>query len=80
VQNLENMAYIETEVHIDVSDHLHEVDNEDLISELESRGVGDAKSKIVQLNLLDQIRYDEFMSVFKNIPQSDFDEFINKYK
>ena len=73
------MAYIEVDVHIDIDEHLHEVSTDVLQEELKGRGV-QVEEKVIQLNLIDQIKFEEFMKVFKDVPQNEFDSFINKYK
>lgn len=71
------MAYIEVEVDIDVSEHLHEVNKEDLINELEGRGI---KVDSQPISLIQEMILTEFNKVFRDIPQEEFDNFIKKYK
>lgn len=74
------MAYIETEVHIDIVEYLHEVTKEELIEELKGRGVQTDDGKELKLSLIQKMNLEEFLNVFKEIPQNEFDIFVKKYK
>lgn len=71
------MATIEVEV--DVEDHMDEVDTEDLIHELETRKVG-FNTKSLTDNLADEMKLEEFLEKFKNIPQAELTTFLKNYK
>lgn len=71
------MAYIR--VNVDIEDHLDEVDTEDLISELETRKAG-FNTKSLTDNLAYEMKLEEFLEKFKNIPQAELTTFLNNYK
>lgn len=71
------------EVDVDIEDHLDEVDTEDLISELISRKepVNSFNlAKVLTDNLADEMKLEEFLEKFKNIPQAELTTFLNNYK
>lgn len=71
------------EVDIDIEDHLDEVDTEDLISELISRKEPIRSlelGKVITDNLADEMKLEEFLEKFKNIPQAELTTFLNNYK
>lgn len=79
------------EVDIDIEDYLDEVDTSDLIEELKSRkdrkdynGLDSITQedmvKILTDNLADEMKLEEFLSKFKNIPQAELTTFLNNYK
>lgn len=65
------------EVDVDIEDHLDEVSTRDLIDELKGR-VGIAKA--LADNLADEMKMEEFLEKFKNIPQAELTTFLNNYK
>ena len=73
------MAYIE--VDIDIEDHLDEVDTDDLVRELKSRGEdGKIISSIMGASSLRDIsKIEAFIDKFKDIPESELDDFLNRY-
>lgn len=74
------MASIELD--IDIKDHLHEVNAKHLIKELLSRDEDGLKLALQLLNI-DSFKHatmlEDFLYVFKNIPENELREFLEKY-
>lgn len=65
------------EVDVDIEDHLDEVSTIDLIDELKGRG---GISKALTDNLADEMKLEEFLEKFRDIPQAELTTFLNNYK
>jgi hypothetical protein len=65
------------EVDVDIEDHLDEISTIDLIDELKDR---DGIAKLLTDNLADEMKLEEFLEKFKNIPQAELTTFLNNYK
>lgn len=78
------MGYITIDV--DIEDHLGDVSTQDLVEELKSRdeyGTATGKSQVYSIlgaeSLQDVIKVEAFLLKYKDIPESELDEFLSKY-
>ena len=80
------MAHISVDVYIDIEDYIEEISTEDLVKELQSRTSDPAIYKSIDVyrifgaeSLQDVIKVEAFLKKFKDVPESDLDNFLNKY-
>lgn len=73
-------------IEVDIEDHLDEVKTIDLIDELVDRKdlckliTKENLIKYLTDNLADEMKLEEFLEVFKNIPQAELTTFLKNYK
>ena len=75
------MRSISTEVEIDVIDIIDQIDTNDLVEELKHREypMGDLQDLTKAESIQDIIKLEAVLAKYKDIPESELDEFLNKY-